>query len=162
VHELGHLALAVNGVPVGPKTEAWCNDFAGQVLMPAERLDAVFQEPTGPLLNRVQHVSRTFVVTPLAAAVRIGRAGLVPKDEAGACIAHIQARGEGAESKPGRRSDYYLNQIAGFGPGFIRLVFSALDSQAVTYPTASALLEGVKVNNFEKLRTQLERRAALE
>lgn len=161
VHELGHLVLAVNGVPVGPKTEAWCNDFAGQVLMPADRLEAVFQESTGPLLNRVQHVSRAFVVTPLAAAVRIARAGLVPKDEAGACIAHIQTRGEG-ESKPGSRSDYYLNQIAGFGPGFIRLVFSALDSQAVTYPTASALLEGVKVNNFEKLRMQLERRAALE
>ena len=37
---------------------------------------------------------------------------------------------------------------------------SALDSQAVTYPTASSLLGNVKVNNFDKLRSYLTRREA--
>ena len=45
-----------------------------------------------------------------------------------------------------------------FGPGYLRLVFTALDNQEVTLPTASSLLEGVKVKNFERLRNELDRR----
>jgi len=46
------------------------------------------------------------------------------------------------------------------GPSFIRLVFNALENQAVTYPSASSLL-GVKVNNFQKLRTYLAKREGI-
>lgn len=34
VHELGHLILAALGEAVGPQTEAWCDHFASEVLMP--------------------------------------------------------------------------------------------------------------------------------
>jgi hypothetical protein len=43
----------------------------------------------------------------------------------------------------------------------VRLVFSALDSQALTYPAAAGLL-GVKVNHFDTLREYVQRRAELE
>jgi len=38
-------------------------------------------------------------------------------------------------------------------------VLSALDSQIVTYPTASTMLDNVKVNNFETLRDYVSHRA---
>jgi Zn-dependent peptidase ImmA (M78 family)/transcriptional regulator with XRE-family HTH domain len=163
VHELGHLVLAVNGEPVGPHSEPWCNEFAGEVLMPPRRLEEVYRTTAGrkTLLERVDDVARMFTVTPLAAAVRIARAGLAPNDSINAAIGHIRGRGHATQSRSAG-GDYYINQIAGLGPGYIRLVFDALDSQAVTYPTASALLGGVKVNNFDKLREQLRRRAELE
>lgn len=163
VHELGHLVLAANGEPVGQHTEPWCNDFAGEVLMPPNRLEDVYRDTARrhSLLERVEDVARTFTVTPLAAAVRIARAGLAPDLGINAAIENIRARGLSTPRRSGG-GDYYINQIAGLGPGYIRLVFDALDNQAVTYPTASALLGGVKVNNFAKLREQLQRRAELE
>jgi Zn-dependent peptidase ImmA (M78 family)/transcriptional regulator with XRE-family HTH domain len=158
VHELGHHLLAANGVPVGPATEPWCNRFAGEVLMPPDRLEEVFGAARGQtLLRRIDHLARSFTVTPLAAAVRVARAGLVPRDEGEAVIAGIRTRREGEPPARGG-GDYYWNQISRFGPAFIRLVFSALDTQAVTYPTASALLGNVKVNNFDTLRDYLDRR----
>lgn len=160
VHELGHLVLAINGVAVGQQTELWCNDFAGAVLVPDDRLEHFFEETSGPLGARVQEVARTFRVTPLAAAVRIVRGGFASQRAAEQVIAEIRRRGEGAAAKR-TGGDYYLNQIAGLGPGYIRLVLAALDNQAVTYPTASTLLGGVKVSNFDKLRAQLGRRAEL-
>jgi hypothetical protein len=48
-----------------------------------------------------------------------------------------------------------VNQIARFGPGYLRLVFSAIDTQAITLPAASTLLDGVKVKYFDALRDRL-------
>ncbi len=160
IHEFGHLVLAANGVPSDRHTERWCNEFAGEVLMPSDWLAEAFRDSEAPsLLGQVEQVSRTFSVTPLAATVRLSATGLIPEREGGAVIAEIRSRGRESVQTPRSGGDYYRNQIAGLGPRFIQLVFSALDGQAVTYPVASALLAGVKVNNFEKLRDQLGRLA---
>jgi Zn-dependent peptidase ImmA (M78 family)/transcriptional regulator with XRE-family HTH domain len=158
IHEFAHLVLAVNGVPADDHAERWCNGFAGEVLMPSEWLADVYSESAGSLMARIEQLARTFSTTPLATAVRLRAGGLVAQTEIDSAIAEIRMRGaEG--SKPPGGGDYYRNKIAGLGPQFIRLVFSALDSQAVTYPVASGLLAGVKVNHFEQLRDQLGRRA---
>jgi Zn-dependent peptidase ImmA (M78 family) len=159
IHEFGHLVLAANGVPPERHTERWCNEFAGEVLMPPDWLAEAFHDSAAPsLLERVEQVARAFSVTPLAATVRLRATGSIPQQHGDALIREIRTRGDRSSRSPGG-GDYYLNQIAGLGPRFIRLVFSALDSQAVTYPVASGLLAGVKVNNFERLRDQLGRRA---
>ena len=159
IHEFGHLVLVANGVPPDSHTERWCNEFAGEVLMPSDWLAEAFDESAAPsLLGRVEQVARTFSVTPLAAAVRLRTTGTVPELEGDEVINEIRSRGQEVVRAPGG-GDYYLNQIAGLGPRFIQLVFSALDGQAVTYPVASTLLAGVKVNHFERLRDQLGRRA---
>jgi hypothetical protein len=49
--------------------------------------------------------------------------------------------GSEEERQPG--GNYYFNQLNKFGPGYLRLVFTALDNQAVTLPTASSLPEEV-------------------
>ncbi len=158
LHELGHLVLA----QVGPTaTERAANDFAGELAMPRDWFEQELRAAPGrTLLTRIDAITRKFGVTPLAAAVRVRRAGLAPTGEAEGAIAAIRAR-----SKPSEREgtgQYYYNTISRLGPAFIRLVFSALDSQTVTYPTASTLLGNVNVNNFEKLRDYVARRGGAQ
>jgi Zn-dependent peptidase ImmA (M78 family)/transcriptional regulator with XRE-family HTH domain len=158
IHELAHLLLAVNGLEAG-NTEATCNEIAGEVLMPRPLLIAAYGAASGPLSARVEQLARRFTVTPLAAAVRLIRAGIVPRREGEAAVREIRNRPSPDQAER-RGGDYYWNEISRLGPAFIRLVMSALDNQAVSYPTASSLLGNVKVNNFDTLRSYLNRRAA--
>lgn len=159
LHELGHVVLSGRGERVGTHTERWCDGFAGQVLMPADWLAEEFAASSWRSnLGRVEDIARAFHVTPLAAAVRAAQEGLVAREEAGSVIGEIQRRWKGGDEEDKGGGSYYPNQVARFGPGYLRLVFSAVDTQAITLPTASALLDGVKVKNFEPLRDQLEGR----
>jgi Zn-dependent peptidase ImmA (M78 family) len=155
VHEFGHLCLLANDIPVGPETEAWCDNFAGEVLMPPDRAERVFARlPATDPLVKVDELALTFGVTPLAAAVRAARTGLLPQNVADEVIARIRDRPPRGQGSGG---NYYRTQIARLGPAFIRLVLTALDSQTVTYPAASRLLE-TKANNLGTLRDYLEQR----
>jgi Zn-dependent peptidase ImmA (M78 family) len=158
IHELGHLILAARGEPVGDTAEPWCDDFAGRVLMPRDWVEEEFAASFAPsTIGRIDDVARTFRVTPLAAAVRLSRLGFIPSDDAGAVIGEIRSRwtGDEEDDQESGGGSYYVNQVARFGPGYLRLVFSAIDSQAITLPAASTLLEGVKVKNFDTLRDRL-------
>jgi Zn-dependent peptidase ImmA (M78 family) len=159
VHEFGHLALTAIGVPVGPETEPWCDEFAGEVLMPSDWAGRVYTRlPAPDPVGKIDELALTFGVTPYAAAVRAARTGLLARDVASAVIERIRER---PRRRQGSGGDYYRTQIGRLGPSFIRLVFSALDGQAVTLPAASRLLE-TKVNNFDTLREYLTQRGGLE
>jgi len=160
IHEFGHLILASRGEQtVGNRAERWCEEFAGRVLMPeawlAEELAA---SEAATALGRIHDVARAFHVTPLAAAVRVARAELVSRDDAQAAISAIRARWSEEDENRQTGGDYYKNQVARFGPSYLGLIFTAVDTQAVTLPAASALLDGVKVKRFDSLRDQLEGR----
>lgn len=157
IHELGHLILAALGEAVGPQTEAWCDDFAGEVLMPRGWMENVLSALRGQTpLEAIDALALAFGVTPYAAAVRVAKAELWDQDAINRTIDEIRSR---PARDRGAGGDYYWTQIGRLGPSFIRLVFTALDSQAVTYPAASSLLGGVKVSNFDKLRHYMARRA---
>jgi Zn-dependent peptidase ImmA (M78 family) len=160
VHELGH-HLAGVGRAHGSDSEAWCENFAGEVILPREPFaDELSRSPHVDPVATIDHVAVTFGVTPLAAAVRARRYGLIDQGRADALIDAIRRRHQDrAEDTQRRGGNYYYNEIGHLGPAFIRLVLTAADTQAVTYPAASGLL-GIKVNNFDKLREHLERRGA--
>ena len=160
IHEFAHIVLAARGeLTPGERTERWCEEFAGRVLMPADwlREEYVTASPAPSPLARVQEVASSFHVTPLAAAVRLARTEVAPRHEIEAVIKELRGRSFDDREDEGGGS-YYVNQIARFGPAYLRLVFTALDAQAVTLPTASALLDGVRVKYFEPLRDRLEGR----
>ena len=52
VHELGHLLLAALGEPTGAETEAWCDDFAGEVILPRHWLERRSRSSTGGTPSR--------------------------------------------------------------------------------------------------------------
>jgi Zn-dependent peptidase ImmA (M78 family)/DNA-binding XRE family transcriptional regulator len=162
VHELGHLLRIQAGRPTGPMTEQWCNDFASGVLTPREPFarDLRAAAAHGDLLQAVDSTALAYGVTPYAAAVRAARLRLVPGEEIDAVIEEIQERSRRRddEAPEGGGGNYYLTTVTRLGPSFIQLVFTALDTQALSYPAASGLL-GVKVNNFPELRERAQGRA---
>lgn len=157
IHELGHLVLDLN--ELRPRhAEQWLDDFTGEILVPSEHLSERFSATTGSPLRRVDTIARSFSVTPMAAAVRLRKAALLPRTEAEQVIETIRRR---AHPRPGPAGgNPYRNQIAWLGPTYIGLVLAGLDSQALTYPAASRLLNRVKVNNLGKLREALAARSA--
>jgi Zn-dependent peptidase ImmA (M78 family)/transcriptional regulator with XRE-family HTH domain len=160
VHELGHLLRIKAGRPTGPTTEQWCNDFASAVLMPLEPFARTLRAAgTHDLLQAVGSTALAYGVTPYAAAVRTARLQLVQRDAIDAVIEEIQERyrQQDEEAPGGGGGNYYLTTVTRLGPSFIQLVFSALDSQALSYPAAAGLL-GVKVNNFDELRERAQAR----
>jgi Zn-dependent peptidase ImmA (M78 family) len=154
IHELGHLALQVRREAPN-NAERWCEEFAGNVLMPPDSLAERFGATSGSLIDRVDTLARDFSVTPAAAAIRCIRYALIGQPDGEVLMNQIRGRRRSREGVGG--GNYYSTQIGRIGPSFIRLVFSALENQALTYPSASTLL-GVKVNNFDRLRGYLERR----
>jgi Zn-dependent peptidase ImmA (M78 family) len=158
IHELGHLYLAALGQPVGPETESWCDAFAGEVLIPGPQLEIALVRLRGRAsLAIIDAIALEFGVTPHAAAVRVAKARLLDQLEIDDVIDEIRRR---QPRERGGGGDCYRTQLGRLSPTFAKLVFTALDSQAVTSPAASSLLGGVKVSNFAKLREYLNRRAA--
>lgn len=157
VHEFGHLCLSLLGVATEAQPEEWCNEFAGEVIMPRAELARRVSSLGGDTLERIDELALAFGVTPLAAAVRAARTGFLPQAEVDDAIRRIRARGD---RRKGSGGNPYRTQLGRCGPSFARLVFSALESQALTYPVASGLL-GVKANNFGKFRHYLDERAGL-
>ena len=159
LHELGHLYLAALDVTPAGDVEAWADTFAADVLMPRAWVQTITSSLRGTRLEVVDALALRLGVTPLAAAVRLATAGLWAWADTLPVIEQIQAR---PPRQGGSGGDYYRTQIGRLSPAYTRLVFTALDSQAVTYPAASSLLDGVKVSNFDKLREYLARRATQE
>jgi Zn-dependent peptidase ImmA (M78 family) len=156
IHELGHLCQAGGFEMVD--LEGWLEQFAGDVLMPVESLQAAIAgTPVDDDLRKFDLVALEFGVTPRAAVVRAARERLIPQRDANKILERLSARGP---RERGGGGNYYWTQLARLSPAYTRLVFSALESQAVTYAAASSLL-GVKVGNFNTLRGYLDRRAEL-
>lgn len=154
IHEMGHLTLGARRESVADP-EGWCDEFAGNVIMPPSPLTERYLRTSGTTLERVDALAGIFSVTPAAATVRSIRVGLLTQAEGNQVLEEIRRRHH--PRGDGGGGNYYTTQIGRVGPSFIRLVFSALENQALTYPMAAGLLD-VKVNNFQKLRTFLDRR----
>jgi Zn-dependent peptidase ImmA (M78 family) len=158
IHELGHVIRASLGLETGLTTETWCEAFAGEVLMPADAFVETFAEAhANSALDVIRYVARRFGVSLAAAAVRAGRLGSLSSSDVSQIVG-LSRRYREQEDESSRGGDFYKNQVAKFGPAYLRLVFSALDSEAVTLPAATNLLDGVKVKRFERLRDELSRR----
>jgi Zn-dependent peptidase ImmA (M78 family) len=157
IHELGHLLRGDQSRSA--QLEQWLEGFAGNVLMPRPALAQVVEDfRISDSLRHYDMVALQFGVTPRAAVVRSVRASLISQEEADEILNRIARRGPRARGGGG---NYYRTQLARLSPSYTRLVFSALENQAVTYPAASSLLDGVKVGNFEELRNYLDRRAEM-
>ena len=158
LHEYGHLLSARIDRTPESGIEPWLDEFASSLLMPRQDIVRDYRDTSGPILGRIDELALRYGVTPKAAAVRVARLHLAPQTTVEKVISDIEERSATAGERS-QGGNYYLNIISRLGPGFIDLVFSALDIQIISYPEASSLL-GVKVNNFTKLRENVIRRAS--
>ena len=158
LHELGHLLRARVGLDPTSVTEPWLEEFASNVLMPRQSFVADFRRAAGDLLQSVDDLALQYGVTPKAAVVRVARLRLASQATVDEVLDHIAERAAHAGERS-QGGNYYFNTIGRLGPAFIDLVFSALDTQVISYPAAAGLL-GVKVNNFAELRERTSQRSS--
>lgn len=145
IHELAHLLLHEAQAEIDSE-EDWCDEYAGDLLMPEPEFTAWFSTHQIPQpASMMEGVAYEFGVTPAAAAVRAARLGLIPWRQASTVI---QRPTTVRESRGGNGN---RNKVARLSPTFTDLVLAAADSSAVTLATAARLLR-TKVEDFEKLR----------
>jgi Zn-dependent peptidase ImmA (M78 family)/transcriptional regulator with XRE-family HTH domain len=168
IHELVHIfvgntgisGLPVTGEPVtqNARVERFCNDVAGELLLPDQALvrvqklttaDSVLQE--AEILCREWHVSKTM------AAYRLWRAQKADADTYGEVVRilgdHWQ-RQRAIEREKNKATDsgpnYYIVRRHRLGDALLRFVNHELRAEAVTHTTAAKIL-GVKPGAVETL-----------
>ncbi|MGB8535253.1 MAG: XRE family transcriptional regulator [Acidobacteriaceae bacterium] len=168
LHELVHLWLGetgISGVDASNKTERYCNDVAGEILVPAEDL-RVFANPasfnlTVNFINEYAgkwHVSRPMV------AFKLYRTGRVDHDTWRRLDSRFYDEFlEFQERKPEKQKsseggpNYYVVKRHRVGSALLGLVRRALDEGTLTYTKAGRVL-GVKPRNVEPLLAPVRNR----
>ena len=125
IHELGHLYLAALGEPVGPETEPWCDEFAGEVLDAAGLDGERPGRPTRPPPRSTRSTQLALRFGRRRTRPRCGsrRPGSGTQDVVDDVIEEIRSR---EPRERGAGGDYYRTQIGRLRPAFVRLVFNAL------------------------------------
>jgi Zn-dependent peptidase ImmA (M78 family) len=161
VHELVHLWLGdtgVSGPEAASRIEQYCNDVAGEVLLPAAELAsfpraATLDEATARISGFAEErrVSRAMV------AYKLLRAGIVSKPMWSALSTHFHKEWVAFKQKQADRSkasesgpSYYVVRRHRMGAALLGLVRRSLDEGNITYTKASRVL-GVKPRNVEPL-----------
>ena len=162
-HELVHLWLGdtgISGADAGNRVEQYCNDVAGELLLPIEEIHILSPTIKGSLATiagevrafaEVRHVSRQMV------AYKLLRTGILPKATWAALNTHfneqwVQHKQREAEKNMATEGgpNYYVVKRHRVGPALLGLVRRSLDEGTITYTKASLVL-GVKPRNVEPL-----------
>jgi Zn-dependent peptidase ImmA (M78 family) len=164
IHELAHLWLGMTGIS-GADTEQhieqYCNDVAGEFLLPAAELQAFARTLTTPNLltaaaeishfAEVRHVSRAMI------AYKLFRAGLIRRSQWVALDRQFRQEWEAHKEREAEKNkqaeggpNYYVVRRHRVGAALLGLVRRSLDEGTTTYTKASRVL-GVKPRSVEPL-----------
>jgi Zn-dependent peptidase ImmA (M78 family) len=163
LHELVHLWLGqtgISGIAAGNRIERYCNDVAGEFLLPASELRsltnvvhlsaATIAEQIGPFAE-AHRVSRAMVAYKLYRTGLIGQTTWATLDERfrQEWLQYKQHQAEKAKRAEGG-PNYYVVRRHRMGTALLGLVRRSLDEGTITYTKASRVL-GVKPRNVEPL-----------
>lgn len=156
-HELAHLLQGVSSVTtldggfVGrmsgtPKSiEVWCNELAAEYLVPAAEFPWSVIDP-GRIEDSVTEVANDFCVSREVILRRVLDRGWI---DTGMYIDLVRGwADEGGGDRSG--GNYYNNQVAYLGLGFLRLAFSRYRAGLISAPELAEHL-GVKARNISRL-----------
>ena len=163
VHELAHLWLGQTGISgrdTENQIERYCNDVAGEFLLPATELGqlapsvhlsvATTAEQIGTFAEE-RRISRAMV------AYKLYRAGMIGKTTWAALDGHFRKQWQAYKQREAERNkkaeggpNYYVVRRHRIGDALLSLVRRSLDEGAITYTKASRVL-GVKPRNVEPL-----------
>jgi Zn-dependent peptidase ImmA (M78 family) len=163
LHELAHLWLGqtgISGTDSENKIERYCNDVAGEFLLPASEvreLAPVLKLNVATIAEQIGPFARAHCVSRAMVAYKLYRAGMIGKttwaaldqrfkDEYLQFKQHEAQRNKKAEGGP----NYYTVRRHRVGHALLGLVRRSLDEGTITYTKASRVL-GVKPRSVEPL-----------
>ncbi|MBI3208791.1 MAG: ImmA/IrrE family metallo-endopeptidase [Candidatus Solibacter usitatus] len=164
LHELVHLWLGTTGVSGGnadAKIERFCNDVAGEILLPSQNMDGLPAEMARSTLDKaIAHISEfahSRNVSRGMAAYRAYRAGIISeamwirlsdhfKQEWIASKAKLSQKPKQTQGGP----SYYVVRRHRIGAALLELVSNSLRDGNITYTKAGKVL-GVKPMNVDLL-----------
>ena len=160
IHELAHIAIGATGISGGTPevvVEAFCNEVAGEILLPRAELELFPVAVDDAVLRKditdfavLRNVSRQMVVYRLRL---IGRVGLLRWREISRVFREDYLRDRDERRARERGADgpsYYVVRRHRVGAALLQLVRRNLDEGALT-PTRAGKILGVKARNVEPL-----------
>jgi Zn-dependent peptidase ImmA (M78 family)/transcriptional regulator with XRE-family HTH domain len=161
LHELVHLWLGttgISGTDAAADIEQYCNDVAGEILLPAPELKALPKRPTiEGTAAAISEFAEARRVSRAMVAYKLFRSGRVSQAVWRSLDAHFrkewltlkQRQAEKREASEGGPS-YYVVKRHRVGDALLGLMRRALDEGAITYTKAGRVL-GVKPTNVQPL-----------
>ncbi len=157
LHELAHIWLGQTGISGADSekiVERFCNDVAGEVLLPTNE---ILRLSAATFTEQIDRLAQTNRVSRAMVAYRAYRAGLIGKAAWAALDQRFKEeylkfrqreseKNKGVEGGP----DYYTVRRHRVGQALLRFVRRALDDGAITYTKAGRVL-GVKPRSVEPL-----------
>ncbi len=163
LHEVAHLALGatgVSGVSADVEIERFCNDVAGEILLPSEELTALDVDRGTDLesaIARISSFARDRNLSRSMVTYKLHRKGVIGKDRWQRLSAKFReqwflSRAEHRERDRQREGgpSYYVVRRHQIGPALISLVKRTM-SEGVLTPSKAGKVLGVKPTNVEAL-----------
>lgn len=159
-HEVGHLLNRSSGVCLvldNSDTEALCNAFAAEVLMPRDRIRLFLAGI--PAAEAVDAIAGRFKVSDLAAAVRLKTLGLIDHDALETARAASDERWAEQRRRQSARDGFVPHwrlRYRDLGPRYIKTVIGALEADRIDTLDACYMLQ-TRVPTLVKMQEELHR-----
>jgi Zn-dependent peptidase ImmA (M78 family) len=166
VHEVVHLFLNESGISENPlsyripdceedKIENFCNEVTGEILMPGDVFLSEFRKSHGTTEEKINSISKMFLVSELAVCVRLWRLKLISYNEYknlytiihDKIMSFLALKAKIQEAQP-VHGDYYNNMRLKNGTLLSSLVYSAYKSGDILTKDLGNILN-VKTNHIE-------------
>jgi Zn-dependent peptidase ImmA (M78 family)/transcriptional regulator with XRE-family HTH domain len=173
IHELVHIFVGSTGVSGSPTTiepatpsgrvERFCNDVAGEFLLPTGELPGVEQIAEGAEREVIRIVAEAWNVSEPMVAYRFQRTGRISEAQYRDLCAHYAARWRQVRDRAREQNrdieggpNYYIVRKHRLGRALLGLVGRTLREEALTHTKAAKIL-GVKPSSVEPLLRGAER-----
>jgi len=163
LHEVIHLWLGTTGVSgTGDtaKIERYCNDVAGEILLPTNEMSSLAALRSARLSSAIERISafaRRRNVSRAMVSYKLFRTGLISerlltdlKNHLNKEWAAIKAKNADVQKQSEGGPNYYVVRRHRLGPALLGLVSSSLQDGNITYTKAGQVL-GVKPRNVDPL-----------
>lgn len=157
-HEYGHILLNEAGICVPEEiesrhekqneTEQFCNEFAGNFLVPTKPLNKLIKESGHPgTITLINDLSRKFVVSNFVILRRLYSLRKIDYKSYQRMFNEFQKRVKIIDSSGG---DFYKNKFAEKGNKFVSLVVEAESGDSITTSKALEYL-GIKLKHYNRI-----------
>jgi Zn-dependent peptidase ImmA (M78 family) len=163
VHELAHLWLGqtgISGTDTENQVERYCNDVAGEFLLPAMELRQLapsLQLSVATIAEQISTFAEAHHASRPMVAYKLYRTGMIGKTMWAALDQHFREEWQAYKQREAERTkrveggpNYYVVRRHRIGDALLGLVRRSLDEGTITYTKASRVL-GVRPRNVESL-----------